>query len=74
MAIRILRIKSGYSQKNLAEELGVSQQSVSNWEKGSREPPIDMLKKMANIFNCTIDELVKGEDKNHNCKNMEKSV
>lgn len=54
-----LRKKSGLSQKELADKLHVSQQSISQWEKGLREPSIEMLKKLAEIFNCTIDELVR---------------
>ena len=53
------RKKIGLSQKELADKLHVSQQSISQWEKGLREPSIEMLKKLAEIFNCTIDELVR---------------
>lgn len=53
------RKKANLSQKQLADKLHVTQQSVSQWEKGLREPSIEMLKKLAEIFNCTIDELVR---------------
>ena len=53
------RKAAGLSQKELADMLHVSQQSISQWENNTREPCIDMLKKLAQIFNCTIDELVR---------------
>ena len=53
------RKKSGLSQSQLAKKLNVSQQSISQWENGTREPSIEMLKKLAEIFGCTIDELVR---------------
>lgn len=54
------RKKNNYSQLAVAKVLGVSQQSVSHWETGVREPPIEILIKLSILFNCTVDELVKG--------------
>jgi transcriptional regulator with XRE-family HTH domain len=57
------------SQSKLAEQLGVSQRNVSYYESGERTPPADVLKKLAAIFNITIDELVgvKKLNANGNC-------
>ena len=57
--IKEIRKKSGYTQGSLAKELGVSQQAVSKWENGSAEPSVEVLIKLSEIFNCSIDELVK---------------
>ena len=57
--IKFYRERSGYSQIQLAEQLGKSQQSVSHWEKGYCRPSIEILIKMSELFNCTIDDLVK---------------
>lgn len=54
------RKRNNYSQSALAVELGVSQQAISHWENGEREPPIEMLIKLSDLFGCTIDELVRG--------------
>ena len=51
------------SQSDLAIKLNVSQQSVSFYETGKREPPLDILIKLSDLFGCTIDELVRGEKK-----------
>ena len=58
-----MRKQNNYSQLTLSVELGVSQQTVSHWETGVREPPLKYLIMMSNLFGCTIDELVRGERK-----------
>lgn len=61
--LRELRTASGMSQVDLAEKLGVSKQSVSNWENDNIQPSIDMLLKISRTFNVSTDFLL-GED-NH---------
>jgi len=46
------------SQLELAEKLGVSQQTVSKYEKGTREPDNATLVRLSEIFNCSIDYLL----------------
>lgn len=53
-----LRISQGLSQKQLAEQLQVTNKAVSKWENAVAMPSIEMLVKLANVFNTTIDELV----------------
>ncbi|MFA6755029.1 MAG: helix-turn-helix domain-containing protein [Bacilli bacterium] len=52
------RKKFGYSQEQLANKLGVSRQSISNWESGEVTPSIDYLKELSSIYEVTLDELV----------------
>ena len=59
--IKKKRKEAGISQVELANFLFVSQQNVSQYENGIREPSISCLVKLSEKFNCTIDELVKGE-------------
>ena len=61
--IRELRLAAGFSQVELAEKLGVSKQSVSNWENDNIQPSIEMLVKISRIFNVSTDFIL-GED-NH---------
>lgn len=61
--IRELRVASGLSQVELAKKLGVSKQSVSNWENDNIQPSIEMLVKIARTFNVSTDYLL-GQD-NH---------
>ena len=56
-----LRTAKGMRQGALAEELGVSRQSVSKWETDASVPELDKLMKMAKLFDVSIDELVTGE-------------
>lgn len=56
--IRELRIASNISQVELARKLGVSKQSVSNWENDNIQPSIDMLIKIAKVFNVSTDYLL----------------
>ena len=56
-----LRNQAGMSQDALAEKLGVSRQSVSKWETDASVPDLDKLVKLSEIFDRSLDELVKGE-------------
>ncbi len=56
--IRILRKSYNYSQQELAARLGVSKQSVSNWENGNILPSIEMLMKLAGLFSVSTDYIL----------------
>lgn len=51
------RRKNNLTQSELGQKLSISAQAVSKWEKGLSEPDIDTIKKMCEIFSCTINEL-----------------
>ena len=53
-----LRQDYNLSQKQLAEQIGVSQASINYWEKGQRTPSIDAAQKLANFFKIPISELL----------------
>lgn len=57
------RKKSGLSQDELAQKLGVTFQAVSKWENAKAAPDITFLPTMADIFGCYIDELFSREVK-----------
>lgn len=48
--IKYLRQSAGINQVQLAEKLGVSKQSISNWENDNIMPSIDMLVKIADFL------------------------
>ncbi|CAC6818093.1 Transcriptional regulator [Staphylococcus aureus] len=58
--IKKYRERDGYSQEYLAEKLYVSRQSISNWENDKSLPDIHNLLMMCELFNVTLDDLVKG--------------
>ena len=59
--IIVLRKQQGWSQEQLAEQLGVSRQSVSKWESGLSIPDLDKIIKMSSIFGVSTDYLIKDE-------------
>ena len=52
------RKKVGLSQETVAEKLGVSRQTVSKWETDETVPDIYQAKKLAKLYNLTLDELI----------------
>lgn len=56
--IKKLRTAHNYSQVQLAEKLGVSKQTVSNWENNNILPSIDMLIRISSFFSVTTDYLL----------------
>ena len=61
--IRSLRISRKMSQVELARILGVSKQSVSNWENDNIQPSIEMLVKLSKTFSVSTDYLLGFEPK-----------
>lgn len=59
--IKRLRKKMGYSQETLAQQLNVVRQTVSKWEKGISVPDADMLTRMGELFEVTVEELLGAE-------------
>ena len=50
--------KSGLSQEEVAEKLGVSRQTISKWELDETLPDIRQAKRLAGIYHLTLDELL----------------
>ncbi len=67
--IAVLRKSRGMTQKELAEELGVSDRTVSHWERDESAPDISIIPVIAEIFDVTCDELLKGEKAKSNAEN-----
>lgn len=59
--IILLRKKNGWSQEQLAEQLGISRQSVSKWESGVSIPDLDKIVKISNLLGVSTDYLLKDE-------------
>ena len=53
-----LRTASGWRQVDLAKKLGVAKQTVSYWENENIQPSIEMLVRLARLFNVTTDYLL----------------
>ena len=59
-----LRKIKNMSQEELAEKLNVSRQAVSKWESGNGYPETEKIISICEIFNCSMDQLVKGKISN----------
>lgn len=59
-----LRKKNNLSQEQLAEKLGVTRQTISNWELGESSPDLKQSTELSKIFNASLDELVGNDIKN----------
>ena len=57
-----LRKSKNLSQEELGNELGVARQTVSKWELGETTPEMDKLIKMSEIFEISLDELIKDKE------------
>lgn len=53
-----LRKESRLSQEEVAEQLNVSRQTISNWENGTAQPALDKAVELAYLFDVSLDELV----------------
>lgn len=56
--IKFLREEKGLTQQDLADRLGGAKSTVAMYEKGNRKPSLNVLIKLSQIFNCSIDYLM----------------
>lgn len=67
--LQLLRKNNGLTQEELAERLFVSRQAVAKWESGQVYPDISNLIQISNIFNVTVDYLVRDQECMVSCAN-----
>ena len=60
--IRNARNEAGYTQERAAEALGVSRQTISNWENGRSYPDIVSVIRMSGLYSVSLDHLLKEEE------------
>lgn len=68
--IHDLRIEKGVTQNELAEALSVVPQAVSRWEQGIANPNLDLIPRIADYFEISLDELF-GRDINEKIPKVE---
>lgn len=59
MKLKEFRLKHCLTQRELAKTCGVKRNTVTRWEMGITMPGLKRLIQLANLYNCTIDELIK---------------
>ncbi|MBR1765146.1 MAG: helix-turn-helix domain-containing protein [Ruminococcus sp.] len=60
LAIKTLRNQNGYTQHQLADLMGVTDQAVSKWERGLSVPDISIVTKLSVLLNVDVDNLLEG--------------
>ena len=68
------RKKSGLSQENVAEKLGVSRQTISKWETDETLPDIRQSKGLAMLYHTTLDELIEYDFDEQQARQMIESI
>jgi len=58
VALKALRLKSEYTQKQIADLVGVSESAIGMYERGMREPNFETLEVIADIFNVQMSDLI----------------
>lgn len=61
--LKSARVISGLTQEKVAEEIQVSRQTISNWENEKSYPDIISVIKLSDLYNISLDELLKGDSK-----------
>ena len=62
MNIKELRKSKGLTQTELALQIGVLPNAISQWETGRRKPRTGKLKRIAKVLDCTVDELLRDKE------------
>lgn len=72
--IATLRKENHYKQTEIAHKLKVSQQVISNIERGITAPDVEQLKCLADIFNISLDQLVGRDFSDYNADDYERRI
>lgn len=60
--LKRLRTNKELTQENLGRVLCLSRTTISNYEKGKMQPSIETLIRLSEVFNITVDELIKQQE------------
>ncbi len=60
--LREIRKRKGYSRLKVAFDLNISREALSYYENGKRSPDMEMLCRMSDYFNVSIDYLIRGRE------------
>lgn len=57
MTLKQLRVNQGLSQEELGKKVGLKQATISQYENGTRKPPLPTAKKLSLALNVTLDDI-----------------
>ena len=75
--LKQFRIEKGFTQEEVAEKIGLTRQAISGYESGKRQPGIDVLTKLAEIYEVSIESILYGQKdktKKHRIKRIALAV
>lgn len=58
ITLKAARVNSGYTLDEAAEKIGVTRQTLSNWENKKTSPSLKQYSKCCDTYHCTIDDLI----------------
>ncbi len=58
MSFKACRVKAGFTQQQVADELNTSRVTVSRWESGIYESDHETLRRLSVLYGCTVDDLL----------------
>ena len=64
VGLKMIRKQKNLNQLKVAIDLNISREALSHYENGKRSPDVQMLRKLSEYFNVSIDYLVNGEEFN----------
>lgn len=56
--LKELRIASGYTQKDIADKLGINSVTYLHYEKSQRQPPLELLADISSLYDVSVDYLL----------------
>lgn len=62
LGLKYMRKKKNYNQLKVAMDLSISREALSYYENGKRSPDIQMLRRLSEYFNVSIDFLINGKE------------
>lgn len=62
IGLKLIRKRKNLNQLKVAIDLSISREALSHYENGKRSPDVDMLIKLSNYFNVSIDFLINGKE------------
>ena len=68
IGLKKIRKQKGYSQLKVAMDLAISREALSYYENGKRSPDVNMLVRLSQYFNVSIDYLILGKEFNEQWK------
>lgn len=68
--LKEIRIEKGLTQEDVATKIGLTRQAISSYESGKRQPGIDILMKLAEIYEVSIDTILYGNKKAADKRNL----